>query len=105
MNRLIERIYAYDVGIKPNTSTLEVSELVNKVISILGYIAGALAVIYLIWSGIMYITANGNPEQAKKAQTGIINAIIGIVVILLAYTIFSAIVNAAGGNINSGKIF
>lgn len=97
MNRLVEKIYAYEVGLKPNTKPLVLSDIVTKVVSVLGYIAGTLALIYLIWSGIMYITANGNPEQAKKAQTGIINSIIGIIVIVLAYGIFTAIVSFSGG--------
>lgn len=62
-------------------------------LSILLYVAGALAVIYLIYSGILYITAAGNPDNAKKGQQGIVNAIIGIVVIVLAYVIVAAISN------------
>jgi hypothetical protein len=50
-------------------------------------IGGALAVIYLIWAGIQYIQAGGDASKAKAARTSIINAIIGVVVILSAYTI------------------
>ncbi|PIX30025.1 hypothetical protein COZ63_01930, partial [Candidatus Berkelbacteria bacterium CG_4_8_14_3_um_filter_42_13] len=44
-------------------------------------------VIYLIYSGIIYITAAGNPDAAKKGQQGVINAIIGIVIIIAVYFI------------------
>jgi threonine/homoserine/homoserine lactone efflux protein len=50
-------------------------------------IGGALAVIYLIWAGIQYIQAGGDASKAKAARASIINAIIGIVVILSTYTI------------------
>ena len=77
------------------TGTTNWQDVVSKVVSTLLIVAGALAVIYLIYSGILYITAAGNPDSAKKGQQGIINAIIGIVIIVLAYVILSAVVNLA----------
>lgn len=50
-------------------------------------IAALIAFIYLVLSGIKYITAGGDAAKATEARTGIINAIIGIVVIVLAWTI------------------
>jgi len=80
----------------PSDST-DVPALVDQVISIILMIAGALAVIYLIYSGILYITAAGNPDAAKKGQQGIINAVIGIVIIILAYVILKAVVSTVSG--------
>lgn len=96
---LIEKIYAasssntgYETDLKVGTTGVgSIGELLNKIVPIVGMVAGALAFIYLLYSGILYVTANGNPDQAKKAQTGIINAIIGIVIIVAAYFIFTAI--------------
>lgn len=64
---------------------------VNAIISIMLMAAGAIAAIYLIYSGILYLTAAGNPDAAKKGQQGIINAVIGIVVIVLVYVIMNAV--------------
>jgi len=64
-------------------------------------IAVAVAFIYLIVSGIQYITAGGDAEKATKARTGILNAIIGIVVIALAWVILSF---AAGLGKNLGGV-
>jgi len=50
-------------------------------------IAGILAVIFLIYGGILYITAGGDAEKATKGRTAVVNAIIGIVIILLAIVI------------------
>jgi len=77
-----------------NTNTSgDWTQLVGEVISIILMLAGALAIIYLIYSGIIYITAAGNPDNAKKGQQGVINAIIGIVIIALAYFIAGAALN------------
>lgn len=70
-------------------TTTTIPALVNKIMPTLGLIAGAIAVIFLIYSGILYLTAAGNEANAKKGQQGIINAIIGIVIIGAAYTIIS----------------
>lgn len=59
----------------------------DKALAIITIIAGALATIYLIWNGIQYITSAGNPEKIKSARSGMINAVIGIVIIVAAYAI------------------
>jgi len=66
---------------------MSISSLVTMVIGWMAFVAGVLAVVYLIYSGILYLTAGGNPDQAKKGQQGIINAIIGLVIIALAFSI------------------
>ena len=58
-------------------------------------LAGALAVVYLVYAGIQYIT--GGPKGAEAAKTSIINAIIGIAVIVLSYVIVNAVVGIFGG--------
>jgi len=97
---LVERVYALDTNLNvAEGGATGVNDLVDKIAAIIGIIAGALAFIYLLYSGILYVTANGNPDQAKKAQTGIINAIIGIVIIVAAYFIFTAIRGTAQSQI------
>ena len=73
--------------------------LVNSAIDIVLFIAAVMAVIYLIYSGILYITAAGNPDAAKKGQQGIINAVIGVVIIVLAYVVANSIANYVGDNV------
>ena len=65
--------------------------LLNKIIGWIIYIGAILAFIYLVVSGITYITAGGNAEQAKKGLTGVINSVIGIVVMVLSFAILKAV--------------
>jgi hypothetical protein len=53
--------------------------------------AGVVAVIILVIGGFWYITSAGNEEQAEKGKKAIINAIIGLVVVILAYAIVTII--------------
>ncbi len=49
--------------------------------------------IYLIVAGIQYITSGGNATKAMVARTAIINAIIGIILVILAFSITQWIKN------------
>lgn len=67
----------------------------SQILGIILYVAGGLAVFYLIYGGIMYVTAGGDQEKATQARTAIVNAIIGIIIIALALTIVTWTNNAA----------
>jgi len=54
-------------------------------------ILGVGAFISLIYGGIVYITAGANPERAELGKRVIIYSVIAIVVVLLAYIIYSTI--------------
>lgn len=54
------------------------------IINVALYIGGAIAVIYLIWGGISYVTAGGDQPKADAARLIIVNALIGVVIIALA---------------------
>jgi hypothetical protein len=72
-----------------------VSSIANTVLGTLFVVAGILAIIYLVWSGFQYIISRGEPDRAKTARAGVINAIIGIVVVASAYGIIKLAVSLA----------
>lgn len=74
-------------------STLSVSQLIIYIITIMLMIAGGIAVIYLIYGGILYITAGGDAEKAQAGKTAMINAIIGVAIIILSYIIVAWVQN------------
>lgn len=74
--------------------TDKISTLIIQIISILLAVAGLIAVIFLIVGGFRYITAGGNEESSEAAKKTITNAIIGIVIIILAFVIVRVIANA-----------
>ncbi len=84
--------------ITPSTSSSpDVGPILQKIATFMLGLAGGLAVIYLIWAGIQYIT--GGAKGAAAAKDSIVNAIIGIVVIVLAYVIVRVVVVAVGGSV------
>jgi hypothetical protein len=61
--------------------------IINKAAGIIAIIAGIAAVIVIIVGGFSYITSAGNAESAKKARQRILGAVIGLVVVFLAWSI------------------
>jgi hypothetical protein len=59
-------------------------------------IAAYVAVGYIIWGGLTYMTSQGSPDMTRKAQSTIINALIGLVLAILAASIVTFIGNRLG---------
>lgn len=85
-----------DVLVSPDPlpTQLIASQITLRVIQILLAIAGLIAVLFLIIGGLRYITAHGNEEQAEAAKKTITHAIIGVVIVILAFVIIRVIANA-----------
>ncbi|MEX1051943.1 MAG: hypothetical protein WEC83_00975 [Patescibacteria group bacterium] len=78
------------------------SPLLGRIIGIVLFIAALMAFGYLIVSGFQYITAGGDAAKAQIARQGIINALIGILVIVVSYTLLTYVGNIldVGGGAN-----
>ena len=70
---------------------LSVADVISSVTSIIYWIAGAVAVIMFVISGLRFITSAGNPSGVQKARSTMVHSVIGLVVIILAFTITNVI--------------
>lgn len=50
-------------------------------------IAGLVAIGFIIYGGILYVTSQGSPDQTSKAQGTIQNALVGLVFAIIAVSI------------------
>lgn len=80
-------------GCGPNTGVLCILQNIVKFILAIAFI---IAVIFLVVGGFRYIVSQGNEEAVEKAKGTITNAIIGIVVIVLAWIILTVVLNLIG---------
>jgi hypothetical protein len=62
-------------------------------------LAGTVTIVFLMVGGFFYVTSAGNEEQAEKGRKILINAVIGLVVIILS----TAIVRILANLLNTGK--
>lgn len=60
------------------------AKIILGVIDIALYLAGILAVVMIIWGGYLFIFGNGDPGQIASARKTILNAVIGLVIAILA---------------------
>jgi hypothetical protein len=93
-NRVVTQSY-FRGGGNRNELNQAITEIWGRVFKVIFAFLGAAAVILLIWAGIQYITAGGSPDKAKKARAQIISIVVGIIVLVSAYAIISAILGLA----------
>ncbi len=60
----------------------EIEDLIRRIAQFLIVISVIVAVIFIIWGGVMYMASRGDEDQASKAKTTIWNGIIGAAVVL-----------------------
>lgn len=60
-------------------------------------VAGLLAVLLIIFSGVKFILSNGSPDEAAKARSSAINALVGLAITMVAITFVSFLGNQVGG--------
>ena len=65
-------------------------------VNIIFLVAVLLSFVYLIWGGIDYIMAGGDTAAAGNARTKLTNAVIGLVVVILAWAISNFVLKFFG---------
>ena len=81
-----------------NTLGLNTSDLKAAVIRIINWVLGLLgiiAVIMILIGGFQWMTAGGNEEKVEKAKKIISAAIVGLIIILLAWAIVNFVIGTA----------
>ena len=83
--------------ITPATGGIEqVVNAIKQVINWMLVLAGVIAVAYLVYAGIQYITGGSKGAEAAKSQ--ITSAVAGVIIIVLAYAIFNIANSLLGGS-------
>ncbi|MBT5338508.1 hypothetical protein HN858_02815 [Candidatus Falkowbacteria bacterium] len=67
-------------------------EIVGNVVKIVLTLLGVVVLVIIIYAGFLWMTAGGNEDQVKKSKQWLINAVIGLALILAAYAISSFVV-------------
>ena len=81
---------------KPANACRKISDR-NLGVGTLIRLVGYLSVGFIIWGGFKYILAQGEPSGLVAAKKTIINAMIGLIIAILAYAIINTIMHFAVG--------
>ena len=112
-------VVAFAVQILPSTKACSVSQngcgdySLNDFISLAVNIAnwilasvGALALLFFVYGGFVFILSGGSEEKVKEGKTILMNAIIGLAIVFCSYLIIHFSVSLLGANfaVNGLKI-
>ena len=79
-------------------SSLDIGTSLATIIQFLFVVAVILALGFLIYGGIRWITSGGDKAGVETARNTIIAAIIGLIVVFLAYVIINLVLTFLTGN-------
>ena len=75
-------------GIEPVS---DINQLVVAIQNISATVFGAIAVVMFVIAGIMFLTAQGNPEKVQAARSAFLWGIAGVVVGIIAFSIIAIV--------------
>ncbi len=74
------------------TGSNDIGGFVKRIINILLFVIGAIAVLMIVIGGLRYVISGGDSSQTKSAKDTVLYAVIGLVIALMAYGIVNFVV-------------
>jgi hypothetical protein len=69
------------------TTTQDVGVIIGNIIKVALGLLGVIFLVLTIYAGFLWMTAAGNEKQVAKAKSILVSSIIGIVIVLSAYSL------------------
>ena len=85
-----EQIDPGKIGLEGQVTNADTA--VTGILDAVYFWAGVVCVIIIIVGGYLYVTSNANPSQVTQAKNAILGAVIGLVFVILAFTITQFII-------------
>jgi hypothetical protein len=71
-----------------------ITKTIGKAVTLFAIIAGAVAVIWIMYGGFKFITSDGDSGRIEEARKTILYGVVGLVVLLSAQVLVTLILNA-----------
>ena len=103
---LAQKLDDIQTGALGNSIPTDIAGLIGRTLPYIFGAAGIALLIYLILGGFQMMTSRGDPKAAQSAQAKITNALIGFVIIIIAFFIVQLFGQLLGlQNTSFGQIF
>ena len=79
-----------EAGLADEELPAVIGSLINAVLAVLGIVL----LLIIIYAGFLWMTAGGDSDNVGKAKTMMINAVIGLIILLAAYAIAAFVIEA-----------
>lgn len=82
---------------EPGGSITDIGSLYTKISTAVWEVFAIVAIVMFVVAGILFLTAQGEPDKLKKAKDAFIWGVAGVVVAILAYSIVTIVKNLIEG--------
>jgi len=86
--------FANSAGIETTSS---LPTIIGRIVQVFLAVLGIILILLIIYGGWIWMSSAGDPAKIEKAKKIIINAIIGVIVVSLAFAIATFVMNALSG--------
>lgn len=80
--------------VKPLESTRSLEEVIKGVLNVVIGLVGLIAVVVIVYGGILITMSGGDEEKSKDGKNYLLYGIIGLVVVILSYSIIGFITSS-----------
>lgn len=80
----------------------ELAQCLTKIVQYVLGLAAIVALAFIVYGGFLYITSAGNEDQLKSGKNAVYGAVVGLVVIGLAFAIVEFVASALGAGGGGG---
>lgn len=99
----ISSAYAQEIKLVPegtgvviDPTNLTIAKVITFVINLLIVVGVVAALVYLLYGGFKWITSGGEKGQVESARNHVVAAIVGLIIMILAWLIISLILQVLG---------
>ncbi len=97
-------VHAQDIGTHLDTAagsaglsaSTDLATIIGSLINVFLTILGIILLVLILYAGFLWMTAGGETDKTKKAKDIMINAVIGLIILLAAYAISNFVIEALG---------
>ncbi len=76
---------------QPSVSISSLEQIINAIERFMWIVFGGIAVIMFVAAGILFLTAQGQPEKISAARSAFIWGVAGVIVGIVAYSIIAIV--------------
>ena len=91
----------------PKGSIVNLGELISGGVTAAIVLSAVIALVFLVWGGVQWLTSGGDKANTEKAQQRITAAIIGLAIVVASWAVVQLIAGFFGINFQSldiGKV-
>lgn len=87
------------VTVTPNTTNNSIPELISGIIEYVLLFVGGVLMLMIIYGGVLLITSGSDPDKVTKAKKTLLWAVIGVILIVISYSVVVALKDVVNNNI------